>query len=110
MCGELRMAWPTISLCMSSLFIYFSGEIGLQGAYYRNEEDTSLTQRMILEIHKRGGVSETSPENIEVIKKRKNDNFMAPFLSHATHIITQIEYGSNVYIELVHEGKAILKD
>ena len=30
---------------------------------------------------------------------------MARFNEDATHVVTQIEYGSEVYIELVHTGR-----
>ena len=49
-------------------------------------------------------MSEITPQDIEVIQKRKDDNFMTPVNSHATHIVSQIEYGSHLTIELVYTG------
>lgn len=69
-----------------------------------HEEDSSLTQRIILKISKKGEVYETSPNDIEMIKKRRTDPIMQKFNDDATHIISQIEYGSAVFIELVHNG------
>ena len=57
-----------------------------------------------MEIKKRGGVSEVTPQDIEVIEKRKNGTFMTPVNSHATHIVSQIEYGSHLFIELIYTG------
>ena len=64
-----------------------------------------MTQRIILKISKKGEVWETSPNDIELIKQRRTDPIMKKFNFDATHIISQIEYGSAVYIELTHNGK-----
>ena len=64
-----------------------------------------MTQRIILKISKKGEVRETSPNDIELIKRRRTDPIIQKFNNDATHIISQIEYGSAVYIELTHNGK-----
>ena len=76
-------------------------------SYKRHKEDSKLTQRVILVIKKRGGVSEITPKDIEVIQKRKSDEFMTPINSHATHIVSQIEYGSHLNIELIYTGSSL---
>ena len=83
--------------------------VGIEGsaAYSSHEEDSSLTQRIILVLTKRGGVMETTPNDIEDLKKRSQDNFWSKFNHNATHVVTQIEYGSHLVIEIIHQGLMI---
>ena len=80
--------------------------VGIEGsaAYSSHEEDSSLTQRIILVLTKRGGVVETTPNDIEILQTRSKDNFWSKLNHNATHVITQIEYGSHLVIEILHEG------
>ena len=78
-------------------------------AYHSHEDDSSQTQRIILKITKKAGVAETQQSDIEEIKKRKADSFQSKFNQAASHVVSQIEYGSSVFIELIHTGIVTLK-
>ena len=71
-------------------------------AYNSHEDDSSLTQRIILKISKKAGIRETSQSDLAIIRNRSSEEPMTTFNDHATHVVSQIEYGSEVYIELVH--------
>ena len=62
-----------------------------------------------MKIAKTAGVAETQQSDIEEIKKRKSDSFQSKFNQAASHVVSQIEYGSSVFIELVHTGIATLE-
>ena len=62
-----------------------------------------------MKITKKAGVAETQQSDIEEIKKRKADSFQSKFNQAASHVVSQIEYGSSVFIELIHTGIVTLK-
>ena len=48
---------------------------------------------------------ETTPNDIEILQTRSQDKFWSKLNHNATHVITQIEYGSHLVIEIIHEGE-----
>ena len=95
----------------SILGLYFDQLYPFLNSIHQKMTLVGLYQIFVTRVTKKGATVIRKNEGatvkisiVEFAKTRSKDPFMERFNKRATHVITQIEYGSEVYIELIHRG------
>ena len=83
-------------------------EIEGSGRYTTTDDEKKETHKFMLSFHMTSHTEEIPKEKyIAKQDEVKNNNILNAALmdSEATHIVSYIEYGSDLYIEMTYEGK-----
>ena len=87
-------------------------EIEGSGRYQTQDDERKETHRLILSFHQTTHTEEIPKQKYMEKQKEVSQNKIlksALFDDEATHVVTYIEYGSDLFIELTYEGKICYK-